>query len=57
VGSGEAEEGIQFVDGAVGFDTQVSLGNALAEDEAGGAVIALFGRNTHEDAASLVHRQ
>jgi len=41
--AGEAEGGVEFVDGAVGFEAEVGLGDAAVEEEAAGAIIASFG--------------
>jgi hypothetical protein len=37
--AGGADEGVEFVDGAVGFDAEVIFGNALAADQSGVAGI------------------
>lgn len=51
---GEADGGVQFVDGAIGFDAESILGNALATDEAGLALVAGAGVDAGEGDVGFV---
>ena len=42
-GAGDAESGVQFVDGTVSLDTDVVFGDALSAEEAGFAIVASSG--------------
>lgn len=44
---GEAEVGVEFVDGPVGVDAEVVFADALSADESGGAVVAGAGVEVH----------
>lgn len=47
-GAGQSKGGVEFIDGAVGFDTRVTLRNAAIVHQSGAAVIAGAGCNAHE---------
>ena len=46
-GNGDAEEAVEFINGAVGLDAQVIFTDAAAIKKAGVAGIALTGVNLH----------
>src|SRR5580698_8516799 len=51
---GDSGEGVQFVDGAVGFDARGILGDALTSGETGLAGVASFGVDAVEGDAGVV---
>lgn len=52
--AGGADEGVEFIDGAVGFDAEVVFGDALAAHEGGVAGVAGAGVDAVEGEAGLV---
>lgn len=52
--AGQADEGVQFVDGAVGFDAEGVFGDALASGEAGFTGVAALGVDAVQREAGVI---